>query len=55
MDPKSRNGKPETPPTPEVLDPAFGAKVAEWVKKDMVRADEAKKAKKKAKDDEKRG
>ncbi len=43
MDPKSLDGKP---PTFETLDPAFGAKLSEWVMRDMIRAKKARDAKK---------
>ncbi len=43
MDPKSLDGKP---PTFETLDPSFGAKLSEWVMRDMIRAKKAREAKK---------
>jgi hypothetical protein len=46
MDPKSLDGKPPELP---VTKPDFGAKVAAWVHKDMVRAHEARKRKEKDK------
>lgn len=42
MYPKSTDGKP---PLYEALQPGFGAKLAEWVHKDMLRAKKAKQAK----------
>lgn len=43
MYPKSTDGKP--PLFLEALEPGFGARLAEWVHKDMLRAKKAKQAK----------
>jgi hypothetical protein len=47
MDPKSFAGKP---PVLDALTPEFGAKLSEWVMRDMLRAKKAKEEQKKRKE-----